>query len=513
MKTRWKSLIGVAGLAAGMVLVAVARHFQLKAAVNRYQAELKAQGEPMELAQVVPPPVPPEQNAAPLFLKAAGLLAKNNDVLSTNPPWAMRGVAPGKAMAGWAQQEIRSSDATNSWLQVKAALEQNRSALALLSQITNSSRFDFGLKYDQRFEMVLTHLSLEKKMAQRLTASALYDLRSGDRSAAVKNIRTILTLVRDTRDERTAISQLVRIAIAQIGVGATWELLQSPKLTEGQLARLQADWGQLEFIEAARNVLPVEREGNEVTTAKWRSSSDELNHYFELQKNARATLDISDEEDSVWHRAKMKVEIIGWRYWWSYSDELRYLKGCEVLINSLQLAQTNGSFQQALAAQDARLEELGISKLRNSVDSIFSSTIDFHALQSESVVTLAGFVRKVLRVEAAKQTVVAAIALKQYQLEHGNYPDGLNSLVPEFVSKVPLDPVDGQPLRYRRNADATFLLYSVGENGKDDGGDPSLEKDATSSSFNWLNPQARDWVWPQPATAAEVQHFYQHPPK
>ena len=33
--------------------------------------------------------------------------------------------------------------------------------------------------------------------------------------------------------------------------------------------------------------------------------------------------------------------------------------------------------------------------------------------------------------------------------------------------------MDGQPLRYRRNADGTFLLYSIGENGKDDGGNPS----------------------------------------
>ena len=48
--------------------------------------------------------------------------------------------------------------------------------------------------------------------------------------------------------------------------------------------------------------------------------------------------------------------------------------------------------------------------------------------------------------------------------------------MPEFVPKVPLDPVDGQPLRYRRNADGTFLLYSVGENGKDDGGNPALNK-------------------------------------
>jgi hypothetical protein len=99
--------------------------------------------------------------------------------------------------------------------------------------------------------------------------------------------------------------------------------------------------------------------------------------------------------------------------------------------------------------------------------------------------------------------------LKRYQLKHGNYPADLISLVPEFIPAVPLDPVDGQPLRYRLNADGTFLLYSVGENGKDDGGNPALEKGVTSASFNWQNIHALDWVWPQPATAEEIQKYYE----
>ncbi len=132
---------------------------------------------------------------------------------------------------------------------------------------------------------------------------------------------------------------------------------------------------------------------------------------------------------------------------------------------------------------------------------------------SESIVTLAGVTRKVMRIETAKQIVITAIALKRYELKHGAYPADLNALVPEYLPTVPRDPVDGQPLGYRLNADGTFLLYSVGENGKDDGGNPSLEKGAESSSFNWLNPDALDWVWPQPATEAEIQNYYAHPPK
>ena len=105
--------------------------------------------------------------------------------------------------------------------------------------------------------------------------------------------------------------------------------------------------------------------------------------------------------------------------------------------------------------------------------------------------------------------VITAIALKRYQLRHGALPSDLNALVPEFLSAVPRDPVDGKPLRYRLNPDGTFLLYSVGSDGMDNGGDPTPS--GSSKTFYWQ--RGRDWVWPQPATAQEVQDYYDNLPK
>src|SRR5882757_9154411 len=103
MKTRWKILIGLAAALGIVVVAAVAHHFQLKAAVNRYRAELQAKGEPIELAEVLPPPVPPEKNNAAHFTNASARLNPSENVLSSNQPPAMRAVAPGKAMIGWTQ--------------------------------------------------------------------------------------------------------------------------------------------------------------------------------------------------------------------------------------------------------------------------------------------------------------------------------------------------------------------------------------------------------------------------
>ena len=45
----------------------------------------------------------------------------------------------------------------------------------------------------------------------------------------------------------------------------------------------------------------------------------------------------------------------------------------------------------------------------------------------------------------------------------------LEELVPQFLPSVPLDPYDGQPLRYKR-LPAGFVVYSIGADGRDDGG-------------------------------------------
>jgi uncharacterized protein YjiS (DUF1127 family) len=245
--------------------------------------------------------------------------------------------------------------------------------------------------------------SWRKKSAQRLCSSAICDLNSGNTSSAEKNIHAVLALVNGTHEERTAISQLVRIAIAQIGAAATWELLQSPNLTDEQLSDLQADWRQLEFVQAAEHALWVEREEGEVTLKKWRSSNSELQHYFDLTKQAHEAMGNINEEDSLLSRTKLGTKMFLWRFWWSYPDELRCLKGYEVLMETLRQADTNGCFKNALSMQDAALNDLGISQLNSSLDTLFSGETDFHSMLSESIVTLAGVTRKAMRVEGAKQ--------------------------------------------------------------------------------------------------------------
>jgi hypothetical protein len=402
---------------------------------------------------------------------------------------------------------------TNSWEDLAVAVASNKEAFNRVLLITNSSKFDFALHYEERFEMRITNLVAEKKTVQKLAATTFSDLRAGQTGVAAENIRVMLALVEGTSDERTAISQLVRIAIAQIACATTWEFLQSSNVTDAQLAELQADWSRPEFIRAMINVMPLEQEGAEYEIGKWHRSLKEMRRYEELSKTVSAALGHFQEEENFLGKADKYRKMFLWHYWWSYPNELRYLKGLQVLTDTMRQIATNGVFHDALANQDVELDRLGISKFNSSLDSLFAGKTDYHNMLSESVITLTRLAVKVMSVETARQVSMTAVALKRFQLKNNRYPPDLKALVPEFFASVPCDPVDGQPLRYKLNSDGTFSLYSIAENGKDDGGNPSMEKKQDSSIFNWLNPRALDWVWPQPVTDTEIKYFYEHPPK
>jgi hypothetical protein len=80
--------------------------------------------------------------------------------------------------------------------------------------------------------------------------------------------------------------------------------------------------------------------------------------------------------------------------------------------------------------------------------------------------------------------LMTALALNAFHAERGEYPGSLDELVSAgLLTAVPCDPfsADGMaPLRYRiAENGAAYLLYSVGPDGRDDGGTPIDNPGAT----------------------------------
>ena len=62
--------------------------------------------------------------------------------------------------------------------------------------------------------------------------------------------------------------------------------------------------------------------------------------------------------------------------------------------------------------------------------------------------------------------------------------------MPRYLERIPTDVITGEPLRYNRTSDGQFVLYSVGWNETDDGGEVSSRKPGDAP-----DPKKGDWVW------------------
>jgi len=105
------------------------------------------------------------------------------------------------------------------------------------------------------------------------------------------------------------------------------------------------------------------------------------------------------------------------------------------------------------------------------------------------------------RHQTTLRCAIVALAVERFRISHGHWPDSLTSLVPEYLGKVPLDPFDGKPLRYRLLKDGV-IIYSVGPDETDDGGNLDREnpiKPGTDLGFQLWDVNSRRQPWRPPA--------------
>jgi hypothetical protein len=67
------------------------------------------------------------------------------------------------------------------------------------------------------------------------------------------------------------------------------------------------------------------------------------------------------------------------------------------------------------------------------------------------------------------------IALQIYNREHGEFPDTIDTLMPNYVTEIPKDTFSNGKLIYKKDG-KHFLLYSVGDDRTDDGGDIRIRR-------------------------------------
>jgi hypothetical protein len=499
LKRRLK-LLGKILLALFVILVVflLLERFRGQIGLALYERELIRKGEKLEIGELIAPPIPESENRAADFFKFSGAM-QTGDVLPLQPPPCMKfGDQCLRPLVGFRESTWQNPgkwEVTNSWEDVELELSTNRLVMQGLGELLESSAFDHKLAYTKGFEMLTPHLQAARKLHCWFVASAQLSLRRGNSPEAFHKLIAALRLPRILENDRLLASEAVRIRIANENFAVCWEALQPGNWTDGQLAQIQTAWEQTTFLTNIVQALRMERAILRSEVASFfsspRSDPDVGLTIFHVTPG---WIEIMPD----WIEDPFKKWVVPsiWRFAWLQQDQKNLLETIDQLIQICEFATTSGSKPKVSALLDQFDNQYLPHECRATLFPLCESF-----LVSDFATT-----KKAFRAETQKSVVLSAIALKRYSLHHGKLPTSLETLVPEFLSAVPVDYMDGKPIKYRLNDDGSFTLYSVGEDGQDDGGELSLPPEVKTTRDLW---RRRDYVWPAPATPEEVEAYRQ----
>jgi hypothetical protein len=463
-----------------------------RAALECYQAELRAAGHFKTLAEARPRPLTNVVSGGPAL---TNLLRQLPSVPAAIRFSGVIHLAAGTRRVDWIQPEMPSDERTNLWPELRVFLGTNAAGIAALRGALEAPVLEFAVRYEDGPRVRLPHLGIANSIVELLGRDALLQLHDGRPGLALADTIAGVHLAARWNHEPILLTQLIRIPIAMIMSATTWEVLQFQGWNDADLAALQEAWLELDLpalgdatldLEAAEQLdmlRHLSREDYDRFSASLSGSGGEVPDSF-IGILKLCCRDPQEGIKAAWDRYP---RWWAFRIWGHYQVEKVVLQQIETFRTLLRTAVEQRAWLVPLCEA-----ETNVTRLKGRVPWL----TDFN--EYSGVLLYPKLMARYAGIEAQRSLVLAAIALERHRLKHGRYPAGLGQLVPEFLAALPRDPMNGQSLHYSRNEDGTFTLYSVGRNGQDDGGDPA--SDGNPSYWE----QVRDIVWPKPANQTEV---------
>jgi hypothetical protein len=450
---------------------------------EKFKREWEAKGEQFDLASVVPPAVPDDQNFSTASIFAGAFNMKANpksgelepidpsipDRLhlrtssSLHPPGQSKPIetpsmgswqnATRTDLQGW-QQYYRAVAAISNEFPVPAqpqtpaadilvALSKYDSIVDELRQAARRPASRFPIRYEDGFGAATSAMGAYGKFkgcSQLLVLRSEAELANNETDKALADIELSLRFVQALRSEPFLINHMVSVAIFHITLNPIWQGLADHKWSNEQLVALERALQGFDFLDDYSRAMHGER-----AFAVW-------------------SIDAGFDGYSSMPR--------GWRY-------------------QNQIAICRMSENYVLPMVDFERRVVSPEHVRK-LSADFKATHHF-SFYDAFTPNLFPAVAKANQQFAGGQCSLdlarVALALERFRIAHGQYPDTLDALSPAFVEKLPHDVINGQPLKYRKANGSGFVLYSVGWNEKDDGGTVALKKEGG------VDREKGDWVW------------------
>jgi len=342
-------------------------------------------------------------------------------------------------------------------------------------------RYDVRYDWNNPWGILLPHLAIVKRTIQLLRLKASAELAAGHAEQGLQDVLLMLRLVDSTRNEPFLISQLVRVAELELAMQPIWEGLAARRWSDAQLQSLQAALEKSDFIADLKHCLEAERVWGNLTIALFRDKQAPVSF---------SSLMAEDGKADAWVKEVDKAFQNCPRDWFDAEQQN---------FNRTFDARLLTGFDVAAKRVHPRIAEENAHQMKKEMGSKETVLKEHLAFAKAFIVAPGGVHLKLAGAQGSVDQAVIACALERHRLAAGQFPKTLAELSPRFLKQVPHDLINGEPLHYQLTDDGLFLLYSVGWNETDDGGEVAF-----FASGRGPEKKEGDWVWRYPAAKKSV---------
>jgi len=512
-----RSLFGLACLATLIALFYAEENWRGKRAWDNFRREWEAKGERFDFKAFVPPPVPDEQN----FAMTPVVASCYNYILSRDGkkiPYEKRDTnlvnrlmfdmgdadLPTNGLGYWVkgtltdlrwrQEHYRELARTTNLFAVPAqpqspaadvllALSKFDGTVEELRQANQLPYSRFPLNYDTDYpaEILLPSLAAMKSSAQLLRLRAIAELQTGQTEKALADVTLGLRLTEANHSEPFLISHLVRMAMVDLMLQPIYEGLAARQWTDPELVALDEALAKINFLADYR--LSMRGECASVCAiTDYISKKSSFQRYKTLKDLG---VDTTAENGTFWGQLKPTAMTTAWAAmpngWFTQNKMVTARSTLDWALRPVIPE------QQLLSPQAYQVVD------RSQMSFFGGPTLPWNFMAKLFLPALGASVKKAGREQISVDLARTAIALERYRLARGEFPETLTALELQFSTKLPHDVIGGGPLKYRREANGTFTLYSIGWNERDDGGVTTYRNGGSAPDF-----ETGDWVWRYP---------------
>lgn len=423
-KRRQRRIFYTCCIAAVLIGLPFLNGVRVRANVHREIEKIRAKGEPVSYADL-----PLFAGISPKAFQNAAAYQKAFNAKTT-------GFTPKQGLDF--DDALKAAPAHGRYPDTLIALLHNRlgadsQKLQLLHEAIQGPPARFPLDWKQGAGMPLPQLAQLRQAVQLLQWDAILAAHEGRAQDATQDMTEILTAAATLNEDPVMICQLVRISCQSYARAALSRVLEITPLTDEQLMTLGDRFKAGDPPDALTRTLIAERVfGISVF------DSGDLSAIFNMGRSGKQKV------------AKL-LQLIGW----FGAEEFRYLDLTARLIEASR-----------------NPHHVAIPAMKELEDKVLNVDGGPGLLTAAILPAISNSARSFARGAAALRTAYAATAVERYRLKNGAPPAKLSDLAPAFLEAVPEDPFDGQPLRYKPLENG-YIIYSIGENGKDDGGEES----------------------------------------